>query len=94
MSVVTELNLFKAGVEQPICIANLLDLNMDMQSDPADAHQIDPELLIKKKAQRLFQMVWSGITKNINSITQKGRGVEFPSLGIFMPIEEALPREP
>jgi hypothetical protein len=33
-------------------------------------------------------MVWSGVTKNIKSICNKGRCVEFPNLGIFVPLRD------
>jgi hypothetical protein len=65
-----------------------------MQPEPADAHELNPVLLLKKKASRLFSAVWSGVTKNISSICQKGQGVEFPGLGIFTPIEEAYGSDP
>lgn len=70
MSVVTELNLFKAAIEDPICIANFDDLQINMLPEPMDADKLKPDLLQKKKCLRLFQMVWTAITKNIKTIVQ------------------------
>lgn len=80
--------MFKAALDRPICISNFNDLQTDMLPELMDADQLEPNLLFKKKCLRLFQMVWTGVTKNIKTIIEKGRGVEIPSLGIILPIEE------
>lgn len=54
--------------------------------DPADANKIKGELLVQKKSMRLYQMVWSGVTKYIKRVClEHQKCIEFPLLGVFMP---------
>ena len=81
------MHLFKAGVEGPLAIHDLSDLTFPVIDEQVDGANIEPQLLLKKQTMRLFQMVWSGVTKNLESMVQRNRGVEYPSLGVFMPVE-------
>ena len=87
MATVTELTLFKACVEDPKVITNLMDLNCARTKDPNDAHHISEDLYLQKKSLKLFHMVWSGVTKYIKTVVQgRCKPIEFPHLGIFLPM--------
>lgn len=46
-----------------------------------------PQEVEQKKALKLFHMVWSGVTKYLKTVAQgKCKPVEFPGLGIFVPV--------
>ena len=90
MSTVTELRILKACVESPIVISNLKDLNLMAIPDPLNADSLNDDEYYQKKALRLFNMAWSGITKSLSSICAlKKRPVEFPHFGIFVPFVAA-----
>lgn len=91
MSTVTESALFKACVEDPKTMVNLFDLNLEEIAEPTDADQLSEKLFLQKKALKLYHMVWSGVTKYIRNVCMnRCTPIEFPGLGIFMPI---LPKQ-
>ncbi len=63
MTTVTEFALFKLCVENPQFLTDIDDLNMDKVNDPTDWMNLADEVLLQKKALKLFHMVWSGTTK-------------------------------
>jgi len=87
MATLTEIALFKACVENPQYLKKPDDLNLDRISDPSNAHELDEFEIFCKKAIKLFHMSWSGITKYMRTVCQvKCKPVEFPGLGIFLPV--------
>lgn len=87
MSIVTELALFKACVENPIIIKSLSCLNLDSIPDPQDCEGLAEDLKLKKKAMKLFHLAWSGITKAIKATCQMtNKCVELPGFAIFSPV--------
>ena len=87
MATVTELALFKRCVERPAVITNLRDLTLAKVRDPTDAEALSEEVLLQRKALKLFHSAWSGLTKYIRQVCRgKCRPVEFPHLGIFFPL--------
>jgi hypothetical protein len=67
----------------------LQDLNLSKVSEPKDADQMTEQEVLERKALKVFHMAWSGITKYLRTITQvRGKPVEFPALGIFVPVVE------
>lgn len=55
---------------------------------PVDADKLSQHELVKKQALRLVNMVWSAVTKYLKSVVVgKQRPVEFPQLGIIVPMK-------
>ena len=63
MSTVTELTLFKKCVEDPKHLTFIDDLTLDRIQNPSDYLSLSNHDILKKKALKLFHMVWSGTTK-------------------------------
>ena len=88
MATITELALFKACVESPQYIQNLSDLNLERIGDPQNMSDITEQIYYQKKAMKLFHMTWSGVTKYMRTVCQiKNKPVQFPGLGVFVPIQ-------
>ena len=68
MSTVTELALFKQCINNPKHLTFIDDLSLDKISNPSDFLTLSAHDIQKKKALRLFHMVWSGTTKYIRQI--------------------------
>ena len=63
MSTFTELTLFKKCVEDPKHLTFIDDLTLDRIQNPSDYLSLSNHDILKKKALKLFHMVWSGTTK-------------------------------
>lgn len=74
MSQINELQLFKLCLEQPLILnKDLSQLNLQFLKDPKQvypageaqepAKQQDSPEATQRKAHRLYQMIWSGLTK-------------------------------
>lgn len=86
MSTITELAIFKAAVDHPLTFSSVLELSLDRISDPQNVESLSAQEVGKKKAIKLFHMIWSGVTKYLKTVTNiKCKPLEFPGLGIFLP---------
>ena len=98
----SEFTLFKECVHNPRFLdTNLSQLNLSFIRDPAapidaanqqpkDTSATDTLEVSQRKALRLFQMVWSGVTKCIrNMVQQQKKAIEIQNFAIFGPIYES-----
>ena len=86
MSTLTEIGLFKACIDAPQ-VSKIRDLNMDRVMGPSNAAELSDKEVMIRKATKLYHMAWSGVTKYLRTVCQvKQRPVEFPGLGILMPV--------
>ena len=73
-------------MEEPKGKLNTQDINIDKMPEPAEAAKLKGDLLVQKKTIRLYQMVWSGVTKYLRRVSlDHHKSIEFPLLGVFMP---------
>jgi len=86
MSTITELTIFKKCIDQPI-FAMLESLNMqNIKFD--NEEDLSPNLILKKKGIRLYQMFWSGLTKYMRQVINiQSKAIELPNFAIITPGE-------
>ena len=102
----SEFALIKECVKNPKTLdQNLSSLNLQFIRDPSEpstqtnnqdpqqhaSQQIEESVEVRqRKANRLFYMFWSGLTKCLRNIVQmQGKAVEIPEFGVFGPIQKA-----
>lgn len=68
MSMITEVSLFKACVENPRSYYKISDLNLAQIREPQDAANLTEDEILNRKAVKLYHMAWSGITKGLKSL--------------------------
>lgn len=81
----SEVAIFKQCITEPVTLdPSLGELNLANVSDPVDSTGISDKELQQRKAQKMFYMVWSGVTKYIRqSVINNLKPIEIPNLGIF-----------
>lgn len=100
----SEFSLIKQCVESPKTLdQNLSSLNLQFIRDPqapqgskeqesaqgVSSEQGESIEVRQRKANRLFYMFWSGLTKCLRNIVQmQGKAVEIPEFGVFGPIKK------
>jgi len=88
-STLTEQHIFNLCTEKPIRLQKSA-LNLSFVKDPAGSDGGSAEQEIEdRKVFRLYQMMWSGLTKQVNSLVHShAKAVEIPSFAIFAPVVE------